>query len=372
MKIIHINSMETTNPGGINKVVQEIAIGQSNLGNEVIVLQPNPCNLSTNEKFYNFRIIRTKSSSSKFLYGFNIPIIFVLRNIIKKFSPDIIHIHGYHTLLSAEIIFFLKRMLKMNITVIFSPHLDTAYSTLGGKYFSFIYRLLIGKRIFSLVDKTLAVSEFERMSLIKTFKLLDKSVPVISHGVDFININKIPRNDNKLKLIYSGHLIKRKRVDNILFSLNSLIFDFHIINVNLNIIGEGPEKEKLISIARRLNIIDYITWEDFLPREVQIEKIKNSDIFLLLSESEAFGITIAETLALGTPCIITDTTALTEFIKEPGCFGVTFPPNPKMVAKLIIQIFKEKKQLGPFSDRIRTWDRVCEDYNQLYNQLIKR
>ncbi len=42
MKVLLINYMETTHPGGVNMVVPEIAKNISRMGHECIVLQPNP------------------------------------------------------------------------------------------------------------------------------------------------------------------------------------------------------------------------------------------------------------------------------------------------------------------------------------------
>ena len=61
---------------------------------------------------------------------------------------------------------------------------------------------------------------------------------------------------------------------------------------------------------------------------------------MLLSRSEAYGITVAEALSLGTPCIITENTALKEFSMEPGCFVVDYPPEPEKIASSIIEVYK--------------------------------
>ena len=95
------------------------------------------------------------------------------------------------------------------------------------------------------------------------------------------------------------------------------------------------------------------------------------DIFLLLSNSEAYGITVAEALALGIPCIITKITALNEFINEPGCFGVNYPPDPTEVAKMVLKIYTDDVKVGPFSDKIRTWDKVSKDYENVYLDFLK-
>ena len=127
-----------------------------------------------------------------------------------------------------------------------------------------------------------------------------------------------------------------------------------------------------MDIARRLNISEFVSWRGFISKNELIEEYKKADIFLLLSRSEAYGIVVAEALALGTPCIVTNTTALNEFTREPGCFGVDYPPDPKKVAELIIKIHESDVQVGPFSDKIRTWDKVAEEYERLYTNIASK
>ena len=140
--------------------------------------------------------------------------------------------------------------------------------------------------------------------------------------------------------------------------------------VVLTIIGDGPEKKRLQRLAEKLGTTDKIEWRSFLRRKEFINMIKKADVFLLLSESEAYGIIVAEALALGTPVIVTKRTALKEFLNEPGCFGVDYPPNPEEVAELILKIVDSDVKVGPFSKKIRTWDEVVEDYERVYLQLM--
>ena len=142
--------------------------------------------------------------------------------------------------------------------------------------------------------------------------------------------------------------------------------------MNLTIVGDGPEKKKIEKLIKNLNLFKYITWKKKLPQSELIKLYKESDIFILLSESEAYGIVVAESLACGTPVIVTRRTALEEFIKEPGCFGVNYPPDPKEVANLILKIVKSDVKVGPFSKKIRTWDKVVEDYEKTYSNVLAK
>ena len=152
--------------------------------------------------------------------------------------------------------------------------------------------------------------------------------------------------------------------------MNALVHDLRVKNVVLTIVGEGPENENLLEMSKDLNLDKYIEWKPFLSRDKLINKIRQSDIFMLLSRSEAYGITVAEALALGTPCIITERTALKEFSMEPGCFVVDYPPEPREVADSILDIYENDVTVGPFTEKIRPWNKVSEDYERLYESLL--
>lgn len=369
MKILLMNYMETTSPGGINKAVKEIAKNLSKKGHEITVLQANPLNLPEEEVCEGFKIIRISSKFEKHLYGLSPEMSKYLKNHFRELNPDIVHVHGYHTLLSAEVIYTIKK-LDFKAPIIFSPHLDVVKGTFAGKYLGFIYNSL-AKHIFKKTSHIISFSEFEKSMIIKSLDMDNSKISIIPHGVDLIDLTKKEKQE-KIKLIYCGYLINRKGLDFILRSLNSLIYDLGIKNVFLTVIGEGPEEKRFLNLSKDLNVNGHVNWKPFLPRKDLIKEIKESNVFILLSRSEAYGITVAEALALGTPCIVTKRTALNEFLNEPGCFGVDYPPNPKEVAQVIMKIYKNNVQVGPFSKKIRTWDKVAEDYEIVYNKVLRK
>ena len=140
---------------------------------------------------------------------------------------------------------------------------------------------------------------------------------------------------------------------------------------SLTIVGAGPERTNIIRLIRDRDLEAHVTLKPFLAPADLVGEMKRADLLLLLSNSEAYGIVVAEALALGTPCIVTNATALHEFIAEPGCFGVDYPPDPKKVARLIAEVFEGTAQVGPFSGKTRTWGAVGLAYEQLYCRCLE-
>lgn len=362
-----VNYSETTSPGGINKAVRETAKNLAKQGHQITILQNNPLNLPQEEYFDNYSIIRVKSRFGKYLYDFSYEIKSFLENNLKELNPDIIHIHGYHSLFSFIVFFYLIKQDK-KIPIIFSAHLDTVRSTFAGKYLWNIYNWY-GKKIFQKCSHIVSFSDYEKNEIIKIFQVDPHKITIIPHGVDSIHPQEKNR-AKRIKLLYYGHLIKRKGVNHILDALNVLVNDQGRKNVLLTIIGEGSELQNLEQLAENKNLVNHILWKPFITREKLIKETYNADIYLNLSNSEAYGISVAENLALGTPCIVTKRTALKEFLEEPGCFGVDYPPDPREVADLILKIHGNKVKVGPFSDKIRTWREVSQEYEKLYKRYV--
>lgn len=110
------------------------------------------------------------------------------------------------------------------------------------------------------------------------------------------------RNKNGLiKIVSSSRLAKEKNID-IIFRAYKKTKTFN--NSILYIYGEGPEEERLKSLAAKLEISDKVM---FRGKVADIpEEIKDSDIFILVSSAEGMPNGLIEALALGIPCITTN------------------------------------------------------------------
>lgn len=367
MIILTLKNGEITKPGGINKAILELNKELTKRGHECIVITTNDSNLHKDEIYQGFRIVRINKGFN-WLYGLNLNVYKYLKTNLMKLKPDIIHVHGFHGLFSLEVITLIKRF-DNSIPIIFTPHYDPLNrSTIAGKLLGNFYVNVFGKKILNLVDHVISISNFEAKNI---RKISGPAITIVPHGVDNINIkNKIK--DDLIKLLYVGYLLDYKGVQYIIESLNRLVYVENIQKIKLTIIGEGEFKETLIQLSKKLGVYEKINWYPFLPHKKILEEMENHDIFLLLSKTEGYGIVVAESLSRGTPTIVTKRTALEEFTTEEGCFGVECPPKPYEVADLIVKIYKNNVKVGPFTDKIRTWDLVAKDYEKVYLNITER
>lgn len=368
MKILLIHGGENSCPGGVNKTVSKTAKNLSLMGHEIVLIQENPFNRSEKDFIDGYKVIRIKSRFGKYLYGFSFEMLLKFKNLYLDFKPQIVHIHGYHTLLTIEIVHLIKKI-DPKVPLVFSPHFGQySHSSLGGKYLWNAYNRFVGKKLFKYSDLIITASDYEANSVIKVFKGYNINLNIIGHGVDVINTEKKKFDDGTIYLLYVGYLLKLKGIQYVMKAMKKLIQDGK--NVFLNIIGEGSYEKQLRDLANDLKMNNHIAWHKFLDSNQLIDYYRKSDVLLLLSMSENYGIVVSESLALGTPVIVAETTSLKEFLSEPGCYGVDYPPNPEKVANLILKIYENKITVGSLTNKIRTWEEVSVEYEKIYFNLL--
>jgi glycosyltransferase involved in cell wall biosynthesis len=90
------------------------------------------------------------------------------------------------------------------------------------------------------------------------------------------------------------------------------------------IVGDGPLKEQLLEITRSLSLQNQVFFSGKVPREQLFAAIQASDLLVLPSLFEGFGLVVAEAMALGTPVISSSVPGLKELVSD-GETGLLFP-----------------------------------------------
>ena len=139
-------------------------------------------------------------------------------------------------------------------------------------------------------------------------------------------------------------------------------------NIHLKIIGTGPFKKKLLKLAKKLGVKDRVHFIHNLPRKELLREYAAADLFVLLSKYEAYGLTVAEALASGTPCIAANTTALKEWIDNKNCFGVEYPIDIEELVNTINKVMGRK--VGAI--KLPSWDESVKKLIAIYETLSRQ
>jgi len=107
-----------------------------------------------------------------------------------------------------------------------------------------------------------------------------------------------PCEGGPLKLVYVGRLIPRKRADALMDVAARLPFDWR-----LTVVGEGELRGELEARIRRHGLEGKATLTGNVPREKALALMRESDVFVLQSYDETFGIVYIEAMAQGLICV---------------------------------------------------------------------
>jgi len=340
---------------------------------EVKVATTDPSGKLPREEIVNgVRVERFKSRAPRKAYHFSKGLKKYLVKNSDKF--DVVHAHNYHAFPALY-----AAHAKGGNKLVFTPHyhgtgrnllnslLHIPYKLWGKRILEKSDRIICvykfwGKRILEKSDRIICVSHYEKSLIAKNFDVDEEKVVVIPNGVnleEFKDLGK--RKKDRQTILYVGRLEKYKGTEYLIKVLPKLGD-----NIVLEIVGDGLFKKSLVKLARKLGVENRIKFFDDLGRNELLQRYADADLFMLLSKHEAYGISVAEALASRVPCIVANTSALTEWIDRKYCFGIDYPINLDELATLVNNVMG--KDVGEL--RIPDWNEITEKLVILYEGLL--
>lgn len=177
------------------------------------------------------------------------------------------------------------------------------------------------KRILPMFDKIIAVSEGVEQAFNKIYHLENKTsiIPNLVNTDKIIKKSKeksdVILSKSDINFVSVGRLHIQKGYDILIEVVHDLNkSNFLPKNFKLRIYGDGPEKFTLNSLIRKYHLEDKI----YLLGKVMnpYKYVKNSDLFILPSRYEPFGLVIIESMTLGVPVLATENHATSKIIQN--------------------------------------------------------
>ena len=164
-------------------------------------------------------------------------------------------------------------------------------------------------------------------------------------------------NSRDFSICIVGRLALSKGHENLLYAFSDCV-KVHP-KLKLIIVGDGPEKERLKSLSKLLNLKKHVVFLGMVPNK-GIEKLfSNCVLSISASKSEAFGIVNIESFRSGTPIICTKTEGSKDII-EPGKNG------------FFVDLMKKNDLSKTISKVIRNWDffsaNALHTFNEKYSE----
>ena len=155
-------------------------------------------------------------------------------------------------------------------------------------------------------------------------------------------------NDDEKIITHISNLRPVKRVQDVI----SIFFNIQKeMPAKLMFIGEGPEKEKVELRCQELGILDKVV---FFGRSNEIDKILCfSDLFLLPSQTESFGLAALEAMASGVPVISSNTGGLPEVNIQGESGFLSNVGDVEDMTKNALHILSDETRLKTFKNNAR-------------------
>lgn len=248
-----------------------------------------------------------------------------------KDDYDVVHVHNYH---SFPAVF--SALGTRSSKLVFTPHYHAGSPDGVRDILLKLYRL-IGKPAMKKSDVVVSVTEWERHKLVSKFGV---DPVVIPHGLDYDLIE--PSSEKDDYLLFVGRL---ERYKGVIHAMNASLS----LNIPIVIVGEGPLEEKVRSEIPLIQLAGAVS-DDELD-----ELYRNASVYLNLSTHEAFGMTVGEALARGTPSVVLNRRGLRRWNSTNGVVSVD-SSHPKELSTAVIEAIGKETDTKP----LPSWDEVAD------------
>lgn len=265
-----------------------------------------------------------------------------LRKKISEYSPNAIISVDFHSNILAILI---TKIFFRNTRLIISTH-NNIYMALQKKSHWIIF-VIIKKTItlfYNTVSEHITISKELAKNIQKNFKLKN-CIKVIYYGVP-LKKRSLPKSDIffNTTIISSGRLVQQKDFYTLIDATAT------IKDKNLVILGDGPEKQKLLSYAEKVSIknnIFFLGWNNL----ANILNKYTNPIFVLSSHWEGLSYVLLEAMAQGIPIIASDCDFGPRELLENGKFGILFDPGNSVQLAKAIKYLSNKKSYKKYAEK---------------------
>ncbi|MBW8349067.1 N-acetyl-alpha-D-glucosaminyl L-malate synthase BshA [Bacillus sp. IITD106] len=297
-----------------------------------------------------------------------------MAEVIKREKLDILHVH--YAIPHAVCAILAKQMAGTDVKIVTTLH-GTDITVLG-------YDDTLAEAIKFGIEKSDSVTAVSHALKMQTNEVVaaDKEINVIHNFIDERIYRKVNsdhlkmaygiRDDEKV-LIHVSNFRKVKRVSDVVAAFAKIA---NATPAKLLLVGDGPEKTRLCKLVKELDIEHRVL---FLGRQDHLEELYSiSDLMLLLSEKESFGLVALEAMACGVPCIGTNVGGIPEVITDGYNGFICELGDLAAISNKALSLLQNESLLQEFShnammtpvERFQS-NVIVEKYEKLYESLMQ-
>ncbi|SDY77753.1 glycosyltransferase family 4 protein [Halopenitus persicus] len=347
MRICHVSPRYAPHTGGVETQVQELSERLAARGHEVTVETAGRTpDLPKRERRNGVTVHRHYGLSPNEAFHFAPQ----LANPRLWSEYDVLHVHNVHTL-------------SFSCAVLSSrtPTVATTYYH-GHSASGFRDRLLdayrpILRRALKSVHEVVSVSEWERRQVQSDLGVDSSVIPLGVEVSRFEGADPVVR--DRPYLLCVARLEDYKGVQHVISALPELP------EYDLLVAGDGPYRDTLEELAVEVGVNDRVEFLGNVDHERLPAYYAGADVHLSLSSFESFGLTVAESLASGTPCVLRSETALRDW-----CRGDDVECVAKVDPDTVATAVRNGGELAAPTGPVESWDDVTDSYEEIYESTF--
>ncbi len=366
MKIVHVSRQFSPSVGGLETVVEQLAMQQSRRGHEVTVVTLDRVfgrhdRLAPSKAMNSFRVVRIP-----FLGSRRYPIAFGVLRHIKH--ADVVHVHAIDFFFDflAMTSWFHRRPLVVSTHGGFF-HTDFA-ARLKDLYFNTITRFSLRRYGF-----VAATSDSDFMTFCRIRK---DDIAVIANGVDSRKFARAVEDRRAKKMIYFGRWSHNKKLLSVLAFLKSV----STIDPGWTLVIAGQPNDLqidgLLNEARRLGLEAHVQLVES-PSDADLKTlISDCSMFVSASRHEGFGIAAIEAISAGLMPVLSNIPAHSDTVRATGIGVLADFSSPDSAARQALSAWRswgddrsrDEEVFATLSSF--SWEAVSLRFEDIYEKII--
>ena len=344
--------------GGIETCLKELCPALSSLGVKVFLLTCAERGLPSREVQDDVEIRRLDFLGIKFLtpilkmcgvlFGIIVRALFFLAliphsiRLIKEKRIEILHVHCLSPI-SAFTVALVGWLMKIPVLLTLHGSFFRVYGDVLPFPLSWLVPSLEKAFLNHGYYTKILVEDEYTMRILLELGVPEEKVEILLYpgvNVEKLSIRSGSEKISERKVIlHHGRLVRKRGIDYLIKALPNVVK--RLPGVKVVIAGEGPEKERLVKLARNLGVLDYINFMGIVPHEEIPRLIKIADVIVIPSLVEGHSTSLIEAMAAGKPVVATRVGGIVEVIIDGENGLLVEPKNPKQISDAVIRILTD-------------------------------
>jgi glycosyltransferase involved in cell wall biosynthesis len=295
---------------------------------------------------------------------------------IRRF--DIIHMHNYRSFQNIIVAHYAK---KYGVPYVLQAH-GSLPRMVAKQRLKWIHDVFFGYGLLRDASKVIALSQMEAEQH-RDMGVPDEKIAIIPNGIDLLEYADLPPkgafrkafgiDEGKKIVLYLGRIHKIKGIDILVKAFANVIEKLD--DVKLVVVGpDDGYLAELKALIKVLKIEDNVLISGPLYGKKKLEAYIDSDVCVLSSYYEIWGMTILESIACGTPVILTENCGVAEYLKDR--VGLVVKHGSRTLGDALMEMLLHEDKRSYFKknckDLVEDFDvsKIVPKLERIYEQIV--